>query len=171
MGASGTWNVEINLLAYKNEMFSLRAEFHLSLSLFYLKDWAIVYDYFGNFFYSIQSIFHLTDFIIKFSYVLYTFNCSSAIGNLWSIWLGVNILRCKAKCEGRTMPWICGNTNIERLKTLKTFFYLDKKNLSFQKCLFLLSLKYLDFGFLLNCANSINKLLWFSYQFYQENIL
>ena len=28
MGASDTWNVEINILAYENEMFSLPAEFH-----------------------------------------------------------------------------------------------------------------------------------------------
>ena len=136
MGASDTWNVEINLLAYENEMFSLHAKFHLSLSLFYLKDWAIVYDYFGNFFYSIQSIFHLTDFITKFWYVLYTFTCSSAIGNLWSIWLGVNILRCKAKCEGRPMSWSCSNENIARLKALKSFFILIKCIWAFKSVLF-----------------------------------
>ena len=33
----------------------------------------------------------------KFSNVLPAFICTSAIGNLWSIWLGVNILSCIAK--------------------------------------------------------------------------
>ena len=28
MGACDTWNVEINILVYENEMFSLPAEFH-----------------------------------------------------------------------------------------------------------------------------------------------
>ena len=30
MGACDTWNVEINILVYENEMFSLPAEFHFN---------------------------------------------------------------------------------------------------------------------------------------------
>ena len=30
MGAYDTWNVEINILVYENEMFSLPAEFHFN---------------------------------------------------------------------------------------------------------------------------------------------
>ena len=30
MGACDTWNIEINILVYENEMFSLPAEFHFN---------------------------------------------------------------------------------------------------------------------------------------------
>ena len=33
-GACDTWNVEINILVYENEMFSLPAEFHLNLFMY-----------------------------------------------------------------------------------------------------------------------------------------
>ena len=43
----------------------------------------------------------------KFSNVLPAFTCASAIGNLWSIWLGVNILSCVAKSEGSPLTFCC----------------------------------------------------------------
>ena len=43
MGACDTWNVEINILVYENEMFSLPAEFHFN-------SWAYSEEYSSNYF-------------------------------------------------------------------------------------------------------------------------
>ena len=98
---------------------------HFSLSLFYLKDQVIVYEnhlflLFSENIYVVSILFYkFTEFILllytflvsyfaqykehmiwqisfsKFSNVLTAFTCASAIGNLWSTCLGVNILRCE----------------------------------------------------------------------------
>ena len=36
MGACDTWNVEINILVYENEMFSLRTEFRFNKATIYI---------------------------------------------------------------------------------------------------------------------------------------
>ena len=41
-----------------------------------------------------QRTYDLSDLICKLSHVLPAFTCASAISNLWSICLGVNILSC-----------------------------------------------------------------------------
>ena len=45
--------------------------------------------FFSNFFCLIQTIYDLMDFFNKVSDVLPAFTCAGAIGNLWSIYLGV----------------------------------------------------------------------------------
>ena len=42
----------------------------------------------------------------KFSDVLPAFTCTSDIGNLWSIYLGINILSHVAKSKGSSSQWI-----------------------------------------------------------------
>ena len=56
----------------------------------------------------------------NFSDVLSAFTCARAVGNLWRICLGVNILRCKAKSEVRPVTSIGTKGNISHLKTLRT---------------------------------------------------
>ena len=43
----------------------------------------------------------------KVAYVLPAFTCARAIGNLWSIFLGVNNLMLLAKSGGRPLPFCC----------------------------------------------------------------
>ena len=56
---------------------------------------------------------------IKFSYMLPVFICARAIGNIWSICLGVNILSCLAKPEGLSSPFAAFIGNIPLLNTLR----------------------------------------------------
>ena len=71
----------------------------------------------------------------KFLYVLPIFTCAKAIGNLWSICLGVNILCCvnsktlrsetlatPAKSEERPLPFFCLLKSIIFSTILTTFF-------------------------------------------------
>ena len=59
----------------------------------------------------IQRIYDLPDFVSKFSDVFPAFTCERAIGNLWSICLGVNILS-PSHC-------VVFNGNIPLLKALR----------------------------------------------------
>ena len=54
-------------------------------------DYVVIY-FSSNFFSSIQRIYDLTVSFIKFSDVLAAFTCTSAVGNLWVIYLEVSIL-------------------------------------------------------------------------------
>ena len=67
----------------------------------------------------------------KFSDVLSAFTCARAIGNLWSICLGGNILNClwsetlatEANVSGQPFPIVCCPfENILLSKTLRTFY-------------------------------------------------
>ena len=54
----------------------------------------MLYTFFSNRFCSKQRIYKLSDFIILFYYIILpVFTCAIVIGNLWSICLGLNILR------------------------------------------------------------------------------
>ena len=104
--------------------------YHSFLSLFHLKDWVIIYENCFTVFGVHKFIIHFWhyDFIeliillhfflvisfpwykeyIKWRTWLHKFSdrlsaviCARAIDNLWSIFVGVNIVRCKAKSEGR----------------------------------------------------------------------
>ena len=51
--------------------------------------------------------------------VLPAFTCASAIGNLWSVCLGVNTFSCIAKSKGHLFPCIAFIGNIWLLKILR----------------------------------------------------
>ena len=90
---------------------------------------------------------------IKFPDVLPTFTCSRAIGNLWSICLGVSILICLAKFKESPLPRCYLLKSIFFLTIWTTFFEFSFSRISFLLILFLKSIGRLlilftDFSFL-----------------------
>ena len=72
----------------------------------------------------------------KFSDVLLAFTCARAIGNLWSICLGVNILRLEWSFSEKPVPSIfIGNILVS--KALKTLYLPSKNHISLQQHLLL----------------------------------
>ena len=57
--------------------------------------------FFSFFICSVQRIWRISS--SKLSDILPAFNCGSAIGHFWSIYLGVNILRCKRSSSSKIL--------------------------------------------------------------------